>query len=384
MHILILPSGYPTKEETLRSIFFKEQALALKDGEHKVGVIYSETRRITNINYKNLKRNHFQITFNNEEGINTVRLHGWNILMMRNFLGVNLWVKQTLSLYEKYVERYGKPDIIHVHCGLYGGLAAKIIKDKYSIPYVITEHSSIILNNSLNDYNKQVLTVAYNNADKLISVGSKLKCSMKNYTNNDIVVVPNIVNTDGFKVIKEYKREKFRFLTVAYLKKNKRIDLVIEAFSKLKEKHKNIELYIGGDGPEKTNIQGLINKYNLNEDVHLLGEVSREDLPNIMGDSDSFVLPSMYETFGVVYIEALACGVPIIATRCGGPEDFFNENLGYMIDVDNLNELCNAMENILINNSKFNRNEISEYVKNRFGRNAIVEGLEKVYNSIAK
>ena len=384
MHILILPSGYPTKEEPLRSIFFKEQALALKDGGHKVGVIYSETRRITNINYKNLKRNHFQITFNDEEGVNTVRLHGWNILMMRNFLGVNLWVKQTLSLYEKYVKIYGKPDIIHVHCGLYGGLAAKVIKDKYSIPYVITEHSSTILNNSLNDYNKQVLTVAYNSANKLISVGEKLKSSMKNYTNNDIVVIPNIVNTDGFKVDKEHKREKFRFVTVAYLKKNKRIDLVIEAFNKIKEKYKNIELYIGGDGPEKINIQQMIDKYNLKDDVHLLGEVLREDLPAVMGNSDWFVLPSMYETFGVVYIEALACGVPIIATKCGGPEDFFNENLGYMINVEKLNELYDAMEKIINNNSKFNSNEISEYIKNRFSRKVIVKELEEVYNLIYK
>lgn len=384
MHILILPSGYPTKEEPLRSIFFKEQALALKDGGHKVGVIYSETRRITNINYKNLKRNHFQITFNDEEGVNTVRLHGWNILMMRNFLGVNLWVKQTLSLYEKYVKIYGKPDIIHVHCGLYGGLAAKVIKDKYSIPYVITEHSSTILNNSLNDYNKQVLTVAYNSANKLISVGEKLKSSMKNYTNNDIVVIPNIVNTDGFKVDKEHKREKFRFVTVAYLKKNKRIDLVIEAFNKIKEKYKNIELYIGGDGPEKINIQQMIDKYNLKDDVHLLGEVLREDLPAVMGNSDYFVLPSMYETFGVVYIEALACGVPIIATKCGGPEDFFNENLGYMINVEKLNELYDAMEKIINNNSKFNSNEISEYIKNRFSRKVIVKELEEVYNLIYK
>lgn len=384
MHILILPSGYPTKEEPLRSIFFKEQALALKDGGHKVGVIYSETRRITNINYKNFKRNHFQITFNDEEGVNTVRLHGWNILMMRNFLGVNLWVKQTLNLYEKYVRMYGKPDIIHVHCGLYGGLAAKVIKDKYSIPYVITEHSSTILNNSLNDYNKQILTESYNNANKLISVGEKLKSSMKNYTNNDIVVVPNIVNTDGFKVYKDHKREKFRFVTVAYLKKNKRIDLIIEAFNKLKKNYSDIELYIGGDGPEKINIQQMINKYNLNEDVHLLGEVLREDLPAVMGNADCFVLPSMYETFGVVYIEALACGVPIIATKCGGPEDFFNENLGYMINVDKLNELYNAMENIANDNSKFNSNEVSEYIKNRFSRKVIVKELENVYNLIVK
>lgn len=384
MHILILPSGYPTKEEPLRSIFFKEQALALKHGGHKVGVIYSETRRITKINYNNLKENHFQITFSNEEGVNTVRLHGWNILMMRNFLGVNLWVKQTISLYEKYVKIYGKPDIIHAHCGLYGGLVAKVIKDKYNVPYVITEHSSTILNNDLNDYNKNVLGVAYNNADKLISVGEKLKYSMKNYTNNDIVVVPNIVNTDGFKVCNEKKREKFRFVTVAYLKKNKRIDLVIEAFKKLKEKYSEIELYIGGDGPEKNNIQEIINKYNLNNNIHLLGEVSRNDLPEIMGDSDCFVLPSMYETFGVVYIEALACGIPIIATKCGGPEDFFNENLGYMIDVDNLNELYCAMERIINNYSEFNSDKISEYIKDRFSGNVIVKELEKIYDLIVK
>lgn len=384
MHILILPSGYPTKEEPLRSIFFKEQALALKDGGHKVGVIYSETRRITNINYKNFKENHFQTTFNDEEGVNTVRLHGWNVLMMRNFLGVNLWVKQTVSLYEKYVKIYGKPDLIHVHCGLYGGLAAKVIKDKYSIPYVITEHSSTILNNSLNDYNKKVLSIAYNNADKLISVGEKLKTSMKNYTKNDIVVVPNIVNTDGFKVNKDYKREKFRFVTVAYLKKNKRIDLIIEAFNRLKEKYSNIELYIGGNGPEKSNIKQIINNYNLNSDVHLLGEVLRDDLPEVMGNSDCFVLPSMYETFGVVYIEALACGVPIIATKCGGPEDFFNNKLGYMIDVDNLEQLYNSMEKILNNKVKFNSNEISDYIKNKFSRKVIVSQLENVYNLIVR
>ena len=384
MHILILPSGYPTKEEPLRSIFFKEQAVALKEGGHKVGVIYSETRRITNINYRNFKQNHFQISFNNEDGVNTVRLHGWNILMMRNFLGVNLWVKQTVKLYEKYIERYRKPDIIHVHCGLYGGLAAKVIKDKYSIPYIITEHSSSILTNLINEYNNKILRVAYNNSNKLISVGEKLKLSMKDYTDNDILVIPNIVNTDGFKIDKSYKREKFRFLTVAYLKENKRIDLIIEVFSKLKEKYNNIELFIGGDGPERSNIEEIIDGNNLNKDVSLLGKVSREDLPRVMSDSDCFVLPSLYETFGVVYIEALACGIPIIATKCGGPEDFFNDKLGYMINIDNLNELYDAMEKMLNKTYNFNSEYMSNYIKSKFSKEVIVKELENVYNLVLK
>lgn len=383
MHILILPSGYPTKEEPLRSIFFKEQATALKESGHKVGVIYSETRRITNINYKNLKENHFQVTYTEEEGVDTVRLHGWNVLMMRNFLGVNLWVKQTISLYKKYVSKYGKPDIIHVHCGLYGGLAAKYIKDMYSIPYVITEHSSLVLNNILNDYNKNILKIAYDNANCLISVGEKLKSSMMEYTTNKIVVIPNIVNTDEFKVCNN-KREKFRFLSVAYLKKNKRIDLVIESFNRLKKKYDNIELYIGGAGPEEEYLKDIIYKYNIDKDVKLLGEVSREDLPDCMGNADCFVLPSMFETFGVVYIEALACGVPIISTKCGGPEDFFNENLGYMIEVNNSNELYKAMENSINNKDRFNKEEISLYIKNRFSKEVIVKEIEKVYNLIIK
>ena len=383
MHILILPSGYPTKEEPLRSIFFKEQAIALKDSGHKVGVIYSETRRITNINYENLKENHFQVTYTEEDGVDTVRLHGWNILMMRNFLGVNLWVKQTISLYKKYVSKYGKPDIIHVHCGLYGGLAAKYIKDIYSVPYVITEHSSLVLNNILNDYNKNILKIAYDNANYLISVGEKLKSSMMEYTKNKIIVIPNIVNTDEFKVCNN-EREKFRFLSVAYLKKNKRIDLVIESFSRLKKKYDNIELYIGGAGPEEEYLKDIIYKYNIDKDVKLLGEVSREDLPDCMGNADCFVLPSMFETFGVVYIEALACGVPIISTKCGGPEDFFNENLGYMIEVNNSNELYKAMENSINNKDRFNKEEISLYIKNRFSKEVIVKEIEKVYNLIIK
>lgn len=383
MHILILPSGYPTKEEPLRSIFFKEQAIALKESGHKVGVIYSETRRITNINYENLKRNHFQVSYTEEDRVDTVRLHGWNVLMMRNFLGVNLWVKQTISLYKKYVSKYGKPDIIHVHCGLYGGLAAKYIKDMYSIPYVITEHSSLVLNNILNDYNKNILKIAYDNANCLISVGEKLKDSMMEYTTNKIVVIPNIVNTDEFKVCNN-KREKFRFLSVAYLKKNKRIDLVIESFNRLKKKYDNIELYIGGAGPEREYLKEIIYKHNIDKDVKLLGEVSREDLPDCMGNADCFVLPSMFETFGVVYIEALACGVPIISTKCGGPEDFFNESLGYMIEVNNSDELYKAMENSINNKDRFNKEEISLYIKNRFSKEVIVKEIEKVYNLIIK
>ncbi|NLM05002.1 MAG: glycosyltransferase family 4 protein, partial [Clostridiales bacterium] len=114
MHVLIIPSAYPTEDAPLRGTFFKEQALALKEGNLKVGVIYSETRRVTGINANTLKKFHFQVNDSLENGVRTVRLQGWNILMMRNSLGINLWVKQTLKLFKLYIKKYGLPDLIHV------------------------------------------------------------------------------------------------------------------------------------------------------------------------------------------------------------------------------------------------------------------------------
>lgn len=382
MHILILPSAYPTEDAPLRSTFFKEQAIALKEAGHEVGVIYSETRRITGINFNTLKKFHFQIEDKKEEGINTIRLKGWNIFMMRNSLGVNLWIKQSVKLFNIYTKKYGKPDLIHVHCGLYGGAAAAIIKEKYNIPYIITEHSSNVLNGTMDEYHRGLLEKGYNNANYLISVGEKLKEKMKGYTHNKIEVIPNIVNTEKFLPNNEVKEGVFRFLSVSFLNPNKNVDLTIKAFNKAFKNKENVELYVAGDGSERLKLESLVKDLGIESKVKFLGKVKREDLPSFLKTGDAFVLPSKYETFGVVYIEALACGLPIIATKCGGPEDFYREDLGYIIDVGDEEALCDAMIKIIENRDKYDSTSMSKYVKNRFSKEVIVKKIEEIYEVI--
>lgn len=382
MHILILPSAYPTEDAPLRSTFFKEQAIALKEAGHEVGVIYSETRRITGINFNTLKKFHFQIEDKNEEGINTIRLKGWNIFMMRNSLGINLWIKQTVKLFNLYTKKYGRPDLIHVHCGLYGGAAAALIKEKYNIPYIITEHSSNVLNGTMDEYHRGLLQKGYNNANYLISVGEKLKEKMKGYTNNKIEVIPNIVNTEKFLPSNKEKEGVFRFLSVSFLNPNKNVDLTIRAFSMAFKNKDNVELYIVGDGSERFKLETLVNDLGIESKVKFLGKVKREDLPSFLKTGDAFVLPSKYETFGVVYIEALACGLPIITTKCGGPEDFYREDLGYIIDVGDEEALCDAMIKMTKNKDKFDAASMSKYVKNRFSKEVIVKKIEEIYEVI--
>lgn len=382
MHILIIPSGYPTEDAPLRSTFFKEQAVALKEDGNKVGVIYSETRRITGINLNTLKKNHFQIKEYVEEGINTIRLHGWNILMMRNRLGINFWIKQSLILFNKYIKKYGKPDIIHVHCGLYGGIVAKLIKDKYSIPYVITEHSSIVMNHLLDDYHKKLLKVAYNNSNKLISVGGKLKEAMKVYTNKEIVVIPNIVDTSVFKYEANQRDLKFKFVSVSMLKSDKNIELLLRAFENAFKNSEQIGLMVIGDGPERYKLEKLAEDLDIKKQVEFLGAVERRNLPKYLQKAAAFALPSNYETFGVAYIEALACGLPIITTKCGGPEDFYEEKLGYIIPKGDMQALSIAMSDMVINYDRFKKDEISKYIKEKFSKKVIIEKIREVYLEI--
>lgn len=382
MHILVLPSAYNTKEHLTRGSFFKEQSVAVKKEGNVVGVIYSETRPVTKLSLSGIRDNHFQVEILSEDGINTVRLHGWNILSMRNPLGKRLWVSQMMALFERYMKEFGKPDVIHVHCGMYGGIAAMEIKKKYGIPYILTEHSSNVLNDSMVKWDKEHIGEVYDNSDCLIAVGSSLKLAMTMLTDKEIHIVPNIVNTREFFPIDKKSDSTFKFVSVSYLKKNKNVDMTIRAFAELYRGDSSKKLIIIGDGEEENNLKNLAIELGVKENVEFLGRLDRVNTASEIRRCDAFVLPSQYETFGVAYIEALASGIPIIVTKCGGPEDFFDESLGRMINVGSLEELKEAMKYIEENIFRYNRNDISKMAKSKFDEKVIGKRIIQLYKSV--
>lgn len=382
MHILVLPSAYNTKEHLTRGSFFKEQSVAVKKEGNVVGVIYSETRPVTKLSLSGIRDNHFQVEILSEDGINTVRLHGWNILSMRNPLGKRLWVSQMMALFERYMKEFGKPDVIHVHCGMYGGIAAMEIKKKYGIPYILTEHSSNVLNDSMVKWDKEHIGEVYDNSDCLIAVGSSLKLAMTMLTDKEIHIVPNIVNTREFFPIDKKSDSTFKFVSVSYLKKNKNVDMTIRAFAELYSGDSSKKLIIIGDGEEENNLKNLAIELGVKENVEFLGRLDRVNTASEIRRCDAFVLPSQYETFGVAYIEALASGIPIIVTKCGGPEDFFDESLGRMINVGSLEELKEAMKYIEENIFRYNRNDISKMAKSKFDEKVIGKRIIQLYKSV--
>lgn len=381
MHILMIPSAYPTKDSPISGIFFKEQASALAKANNKVGVIYSETRRVNSEILKGIKQNYFQTERIVEDGILTYRLHGWNIFTMRFSLGVNLWIRQQLHLFDEYCKNEGKPDIIHVQCGLYAGIVAKIIKEQFHIKYIVTEHSSSILNHELKEYDVKQLRMVYDNADRLVAVGERLRESMQNYTKNKIDIIPNIVNMDNFFINNIDTRNEFKFISVSFLKADKNVDLTIRALGEIVKENEKVKLTIIGDGQDREELKGLAKELGIEKNVEFLGSISRAKLPKYLISSDAFVLPSKYETFGVAYIEAMACGLPIITTACGGPEDFYTEDVGYIVPVGDLTSLIDSMKRMIKNVDLFDNEKISNNVKKRFSKEVVVESLMNLYKS---
>ncbi|WP_163195287.1 glycosyltransferase family 4 protein [Clostridium thermarum] len=387
LHVLVIPSWYPTAENEISGSFFKEQSEALLDLGMKVGVIYPEIRPISNFSLKGFWVNHFQIRTYEENGINVIRMHGWNKFPKLPEREGRYWITQALKLFDIYVEKFGMPDIIHAHSALWGGYAACLISQKYDIPYVVTEHSSAFVLRNIEEWRAAYAVKAFEGAAAVLAVSKFFADSLKHYTDRVIGVIPNMVDTGLFHPAegdRAQASEGFQFCSVAGLNKNKGMDLVIRAFAQAFEHQPHIKLAVGGKGPELQNLKDLIAEKHLEHRVTLLGPLSRSEVSRLMQESQCFVLASQYETFGVVVIEALASGLPVVSTRCGGPEEVVKEGLGLLVEKDDAGALARGMKIIYDNYRTYDRAYIRAYAANNYGRDMVVKKLENVYREVLK
>ena len=130
--------------------------------------------------------------------------------------------------------------------------------------------------------------------------------------------------------------------------------------------------------------QELISELKLGNNVVMMGQMTRDKIAEILSASDCFVLPSKLETFGVVYIEAMACGLPIIATKCGGPDSFVNEDNGVLIPVDDEGALISAFREMAANIDRYNKKEIASMASDNFSPEVIANKLINIYTTLLK
>ena len=141
--------------------------------------------------------------------------------------------------------------------------------------------------------------------------------------------------------------------------------------------NKNVRLTIVGKGPWEEKLKKKVNENGLSDCISFTGAVQNRKLVDMYNKADCFVLPSRFETFGVVYAEALCTGTPIISTRNGGIDDIYEEGCGCLVSVDNEDELENAMKCVM--SDTFDHQTIAERYQRKFGEVNFVYQISKVY-----
>lgn len=366
MRVLFLTNVYPNGYGKSEGAFVHEQAKALRETGCQVDVLYVDLRSIR-------KKRRWGRSEEEREGIRVIH---WSlpcgpIPVLLDLLYLAL---QKRALRD-YVKGCGVPEVVHGHFYV-NGFFCRWLKRKFGVRCLVTEHSSELFSDRIGFLHRRMMKRAYEGADCVIAVSEALKGRMERYTTRKVHVVGNVIS-GNFHYAERPRNKGFRFLSVGRVTESKGMRTLIEAFEELQSDLEDVSLTIVGDGALRRELEAHAGKRGLR--VLFLGEVGHERLPEIYRQSDCFVLPSLMETFGVVYVEAMACGLPVIATRCGGPEEFVDDSNGILVSVGSRAELCEAMRKVREGSSGYCREGISENVHRKYGGATVGRALMELY-----
>ena len=364
--------------------FQRDQAFALKESGIEVGFLCIDF--FTPKEYLRYRRKeNFGEKLSNIEGYNCALFSSVNPFPGIPKLKKKSYIKRGLKLFERFCETFSKPDLVHTHNSYYSGFLALEIKKKFGVPYIVTEHNTafargIVPKSLINDIRE-----VFNNSSKNLAVSIGLADQVNKVIsgiNEDFIIVNNIL-TQCFQkplpVHSDKNKNELSLITVGSLDSKKNHSLLIESIDELSQTYPALHLNIIGQGKLESDLKSLVKTKKLGNKVRFLGQLSPEDVRIEMLKADAFVLPSSFETFGVVVIEALSCGLPCLVTACGGPEYIIDETNGIVIQKNNITQLTNGIRKLIQTTSSYSTAVLHDKTIERYGNRTFVERLNSIY-----
>lgn len=372
--IVIVSRGYPSSKYKMNAIFEWDQAKALAAAGHEVilaALDMRSLRRFRRWGYESFRKDGVQV-----EALN---------LPLGNIPDTFFYtagIRGFQALFKRIVKKHGRPDLVHAHFTTAGYIAGRALRPG-SYPLVITEHSSAIHKEEIASGLFQKAKETYNRADQVIAVSNSLAGRILRHFGIQARVVPNIVDVSMFRPSAGRKENGYTFVSTGNLLREKGMSDLLEAFAIFAQKVKKADLIIFGDGPLRGELEAIIRDRDLKGRVTLKGVCSRTEIAGCLKNCDCFVLPSWSETFGVAYIEAMASGLPVIASKCGGPEDIVDESSGLLVPVKEQEKLVQALEYMYENSREvYDPKAISKSIKDRYSADRIARELDKIYEQL--
>ena len=289
-------------------------------------------------------------------------------------------------------QRFGRLDVMHAHVGFPAGWIAACLSVETGVPYVLTEHMGPFPFAALRTRSGAVwpaLRQAFDRAGATIAVSDALAQQLRDCGLPCSHVIPNVVDEQRFRPVvaaatatATATARPFVFFTLGALTPQKGVDLLLRALARWNPPRGEVELRIGGSGPLLSAHRALAAGLGIADRVRWLGAVAPEAAPGHFAACDAFVLASRHESFGVVLVEALMSGKPVIATRSGGPQTIVEADNGVLVDVGDVAGLAGAMSQLAAQPGRFDAATIRSGALGRFSRAAVATQLVAVYESV--
>lgn len=385
-NLLVLVPDYPDEHnKMIGSLFVKEQIGYLKDYFNKIYVIApvlsafgftKQSKFCRNYSYDNVTV-YFPRCLFYPRAINMFPVSNYTKLSYDNRYSV---IRNTIKKYDL------KFDLIHSHMTFPATYAACKLKEEYNVPVVATIHEDSGWLEEEIGMNHEKLNYSWKNADMLIRV-NKVEVPLLQQFNKNVRYVPNGF-TELYKPMDKILcrerlglpiNEKFVFSYGAF-DERKGFQVLIKAMLYTKSIDSSIKCYLSGDGPYKSYLKNFVMGYNLEEQFKFIEYLEDDELALWINAADLFIFPSLRESFGVVQVNALACGTPVIASKNVGSKEIICNQCGFLYDLEDFPDLSNKI--FLGLDTAWDREKIRNYAETNYSWKGISTQLIELYKDL--
>lgn len=398
MRLLLIPSWFPSHNTPMAGRFVLDQAQALQRhggleqlavlswGHHDGALSLREMARSGRALRWRMRQGR-EAQWQSIEGLDCIVSPALSWTLNWRGGGVQEQLAACRRGLQAALQRWGGVDLLHAHACFPGGVIARQLGQEFGLPYVLTEHMSPFPFPAFRRADGRLdarIAPVFADAAAVLAVSPALAEAVRAEGLGPALIVPNVVDVSRFSLRKQNLpgAAPWVLLALGSLSAQKGFDLLLRALKKWNPPASEFELRIGGAGPQRAALQALARELGLQDRVRWLGALHPDAVPAVMAQADAFVCSSRHETFGVVLAEAMASGLPVLATRCGGPEYVLNEHAGLLVDKDDVDALAEGLRQLRARAESFDPGLLRQQAYDRFGPEAVAGQLLQVYRTV--